>query len=42
MKIDIVIILLGFLIVYVENQYIFITGISNNQEETIEWKIEKI
>ena len=25
----------------IENQYIFITGISNNQEETIEWKIEK-
>ena len=27
---------------YTENQNIFITGISNNQIESIKWKIEKI
>ena len=27
---------------YIENQNIFITGISNNKVESIKWKIEKI
>ena len=27
---------------YTENQNIFITGISNNQEENIKWQIKKI
>ena len=27
---------------HIENQNIFITGISNNQVENIKWKIEKI
>ena len=27
---------------YIENQNIFITGISNNKIESIKWKIEKI
>ena len=27
---------------YIENQNIFISGISNNQIENIQWKIEKI